>query len=41
MAKRVRAPAKREKAAVKRQWGAAKLPKVANGELVTLLDFVR
>jgi ribosomal protein L3 glutamine methyltransferase len=41
MAKRVRAPAKREKAAVKRQWGAAKLRKVANGELVTLLDFVR
>jgi ribosomal protein L3 glutamine methyltransferase len=41
MAKRVRAPAKREKAAVKRQWRAAKLPKVANGELVTLLDFVR
>jgi ribosomal protein L3 glutamine methyltransferase len=41
MAKRVRAPAKREKTAAKRQWGAAKLPKVANGELVTLLDFVR
>src|SRR6267154_5131755 len=41
MAKRVRAPAKREKAAVKRQWGVAKLPKVASGELLTLLDFVR
>ena len=41
MAKRVRAPAKREKAAATRKSAAAKLPKVANGELVTLLDFVR
>jgi ribosomal protein L3 glutamine methyltransferase len=41
MAKRVRAPAKREKTAAKRQSAVAKLPKVANGELVTLLDFVR
>jgi ribosomal protein L3 glutamine methyltransferase len=41
MAKRVKATAKREKAAAKRQSAVAKLPKVANGELVTLLDFVR
>src|SRR5450432_2744143 len=41
MAKRVRAPAKREKAAATRKSAAAKLPKVAKGELVTLLDFVR
>jgi ribosomal protein L3 glutamine methyltransferase len=41
MAKRVRTPAKREKAAATRKSAAAKLPKVANGELVTLLDFVR
>jgi ribosomal protein L3 glutamine methyltransferase len=41
MAKRVGAPAGRKKAAAKRQSIAAKLPKVANGELVTLLDFVR
>jgi ribosomal protein L3 glutamine methyltransferase len=46
MAKRVRAPARREKAAPKRKPAAAKLPrvavpKVAQGELLTLLDFVR
>jgi len=41
MAKRVRTPAKREKAAATRKSAAAKLPKVANDELVTLLDFVR
>jgi ribosomal protein L3 glutamine methyltransferase len=41
MAKRVRTPAKREKAAATRKSAAARLPKVANGELVTLLDFVR
>src|SRR5271156_668619 len=41
MAKRVRTPAKREKAAATRKSAAAKLPKVANDELGTLLDFVR
>jgi ribosomal protein L3 glutamine methyltransferase len=41
MAKRVRAPTGRETAAATRKSAAAKLPKVANGELVTLLDFVR
>jgi ribosomal protein L3 glutamine methyltransferase len=41
MAKRAKVPAKREKAAVKRQSTVAKLPKVAIGELITLLDFVR
>jgi ribosomal protein L3 glutamine methyltransferase len=41
MAKRVRTPAKREKAPAKRKSAAAKHPKVASGELLTLLDFVR
>ena len=41
MAKRVRTPVKRERAVVKRRPIGATLPKVADGELVTLLDFVR
>jgi ribosomal protein L3 glutamine methyltransferase len=41
MAKRVAAPAGRAKTAVKRRSAVTKLPTVANGELVTLLDFVR
>jgi ribosomal protein L3 glutamine methyltransferase len=41
MAKRVRAPAKRAKTAATGKSAGARLPKVANGELVTLLDFVR
>jgi ribosomal protein L3 glutamine methyltransferase len=41
MAKRARTPARREKAATKRKSVAAKLPKVAAGELLTLIDFVR
>jgi ribosomal protein L3 glutamine methyltransferase len=41
MAKRVKAAAKRAKAPAKQMKAAPKVPKVAGGELLTLLDFVR